>query len=527
MEEPVIEAPQERQADPTNKQDTTRKQIRGSSLLLTGRFLSVGLNFVSQVLMVRYLSQTDYGAYAYALSVVAFFHGISSLGLRRGITRFIPIYHEREEYDKLSGTLVLTVGTIAVTAVLIIGAIHLWPEQVARLVKDKEQPVTLLLILIFMVPVEAIDGLLVALFACFASPRAIFFRKFVVAPGLKLTVVLLLILFKSSVVFLAYGYLTASALGAAFFVWLLFRMLKRQGVLERLRLSSLTIPAREIFSFTIPLLTSDLVTIVMHSADTMLLGYFHDSAQVAAFRAILPAAQFNKIPMMSFAILYTPLAARLFAKEDYKSINDLYWRTAIWMSVLSFPIFALTFSMAKPLTLALYGARYESSWIYMHLFALGYYFNVALGFNGLTLKVLGKVRYVVILNIGATVLNLILAFVLIPRFGALGAAIATSSAMIIHNVFKQTGLRLATNIRIFDWHYFSFYVLIIAAAVMLFFIQYFTIHNVYVLVPIAAVFSLLLLLFSKDKLKVDETFPELLKIPGVRSILRLKLPKWR
>ena len=32
--------------------------------------------------------------------------------------------------------------------------------------------------------------------------------------------------------------------------------------------------------------------------------------------------------MRSFALLYTPAAARLFAKEDYDGIDDLYRRTA-------------------------------------------------------------------------------------------------------------------------------------------------------------------------------------------------------
>ncbi len=508
------------------EQDTTQKQIRGSSLLLVGRVLSTGLNFASQVLMVRYLSTSDYGAFAYALAVVAFFHGISSLGLRRGITRFIPIYHEREEFEKLAGTLILTIGTIVIAAVLIIGVIHIAPEQLARLVKDKDQPIFLLLILIFMVPVEAIDGLLVSLFACFASPRAIFFRKFVVAPVLKLAVVLLLIIFQTSVLFLAYGYLIGSALGVLFFVGLLINMLKRQGILQKLHLKTMIIPAKEIFSFTIPLLTSDLVTIIMHSADTMFLGYFHDSTQVAAYRAILPAAHFNKIPMMTFAILYMPMAARLFAKNDFKGINDLYWRTAIWMTVISFPIFALTFSLAKPLTLLLYGARYEASWIYMYLFSFGYYFNVALGFNGLTLKVLGKIRYVVIVNLGAALCNLILAYLLIPKYGALGAAIATTTAMILHNVFKQAGLRLASDLNIFEWKYFSFYLLIIVSALVLFGIQYFVSQSIYVLIPIATFISIAIFMISRDKLKVEETFPELMQIKFIRKIFAVKFPKW-
>jgi O-antigen/teichoic acid export membrane protein len=88
-------------------QETTRKQIRGSSLLLLGRFLSLGINFGIQVLIVRYLSKADYGAFAYALSIVSLGASIVTFGLDRSITRFIPIYEEDGEYDKLWGTIVM------------------------------------------------------------------------------------------------------------------------------------------------------------------------------------------------------------------------------------------------------------------------------------------------------------------------------------------------------------------------------------------------------------------------------------
>ena len=50
---------------------STRGHIRGSVMLLLGRLTSMSLAFVTQVVMVRYLSKSDYGAFAYALSVVA------------------------------------------------------------------------------------------------------------------------------------------------------------------------------------------------------------------------------------------------------------------------------------------------------------------------------------------------------------------------------------------------------------------------------------------------------------------------
>ncbi len=521
-EQPEIQEPST--IKKSQKHDTTRKQIRGSSLLLFGRLLSTAIHFASQVLIVRYLATNEYGAFAYGLSIVAFFHGISGLGLRRGVSRFIPIYHEREEFEKITGTFLLVLGIIILDSILICGSVQLFPEQLARLVKDKNQPVDLLLILIFLVPVESFDTLLVSLFACFTSPRAIFFRKNVMAPTFRLAVVLLLIFFKSNVIFLAYGYLLSGAIGALIFIGMFVYLLRRQGVWQRLSLKNANIPAKEIFAFAIPLLSTDLVSIVMHTLDTLLLGYFHDSSQVAAFRVIYPASQFQKIPMEAFAILFMPLASRLYARNDFKGINDLYWRTAVWISILAFPTFVLTFSLAKPVTVFLYGARYESSWIYLSLLSFGYYFNIALGFNGLTLKVLGKVRYVVIINFVAMILNLILAVILIPKFGALGAAISTTAAMVMHNILKQAGLRLASGLSIFDWHYFSFYLILIASAAVLFLVQIVT-QNVYILVALTAVFTFVIILVSREKLRVEETFPELLKIPLVRAILQFNRPK--
>lgn len=513
-----LNKPMNQNKENNNAVDLTKKQLRGSSLLLAGKIISVGLNFVAQVLLVRFLTQSDYGAWGYALAMVAFFQAFATLGLKRSITRFIPIYHEKNEYEKVVGTIVLVLGTILVTGLLIIGALFTAPDMISNLIGDDNQPLYLLLILIFLVPVEAIDGMLIGLFASFANPRTIFFRKHIIGPVLKLTVVLLLIIFKSTVLFMAYGYLMASALGVMIYSVILVRLLKKQGLLNNLSLKSIKIPAKEIFAFTIPLLTSDLVLVIMHSADTMILGYFHDTTQVALYRVILPAAHFNKIVMTSFALLYTPLAARLFAKKNYEGINDLYWKTALWMSILSFPIFTLTFSMANPLTTMLYGTRYEQSWLFLNMMSFAYYFNCTLGFNGLTLKVLGKVRYVMMINIGAAILNVVLDIILIPKFGALGASVATAGAMIIHNIFKQAGLRLASGINLFNRQYLSFYVVIFSGAVLLLAFQMLTSANIFIGVILAGMMSLAVFYFYRDKLQVEDTFPELLRIPLMRAV---------
>src|SRR5690554_4685934 len=81
--------------------DPTRKHIRGSSLLLLGRIIAMGLNFGVQIVTVRYLAKSDYGALAFALSVVSMATSGVLLGLDKSVARFVPIYQEQRDYNRM------------------------------------------------------------------------------------------------------------------------------------------------------------------------------------------------------------------------------------------------------------------------------------------------------------------------------------------------------------------------------------------------------------------------------------------
>ena len=67
--------------EPVDRHHATTKQIRGSSLLLVGRLITVVVNYAVQVVIVRYLTKSDFGAFAYALSIEAFVETLIALGL--------------------------------------------------------------------------------------------------------------------------------------------------------------------------------------------------------------------------------------------------------------------------------------------------------------------------------------------------------------------------------------------------------------------------------------------------------------
>jgi O-antigen/teichoic acid export membrane protein len=497
------------------ERDTTRSQIRGSSLLLSGRFLSMGLNFAAQVYVVRYLSTTDYGALAYGLAVVAFLRLFATLGMNDGVSRFVPVYRENHEYGKLFGTICLACGAVVLAAGLLVVAVH---ELFFHYMGKEKLVLSLLSILLVLVPFEAADGVLDGLFASLAGTRDIFFRKYVLGPGLKLGVVLLLVQRHSSVTFLAYALVVTGAASVVIYSLLLLRLLRAQQLLQRFNYKTLSIPAREVLAFVIPGLSAMLATAAIPSINIFLLGWLRSLPDVAYYRAAVPVAELNGIVLATFSLLYIPSAARLAARENYVGLNKLYWDTSAWMSVLSFPIFATTFSFAHPVVVFLYGARYAPSGPALALLSLGIYVNVALGFNLQTLKVLERLRYIIVVSIVAILLNVVLSILLIPRFGATGAAAGAAIAVICYNVLLQRGLRPASGFKIVDRRYLPIYLLIGFSACALYFLQVFNPLTVWTALPLAGCVFTLVLALTRRKLSIAETFPELLRVPLMRLI---------
>jgi O-antigen/teichoic acid export membrane protein len=499
--------------------EASRSHIRGSTLLFAGRLTSVGVNFATQVLIVRYLSKADFGAFAYGLSLVSMGQSVTVLGLDKAISRFLPIYDEQRAHDRLLGALLLVIGTVLALGVAMVALVFGLHGLIGGAVAESDTAVTVLLVLILLAPVQAMDDVLMGAFAVFSRPGAIFVRKYVLAPGLRLLAIVLVIAGHSDVRALAVGYVAAGALGVSVYGAMLVQTLRAQGILGHVRPRELRVPVREIYGFALPLLAVDLMFVVMNGANVVMLGHFGDARDVADYRVVQPAAHLNLLVMTSFTLLFTPMAARLFARDDRAGIEELYWRTAVWIAVFTFPVFAATFALSDTLTVGMFGAQYATSATILALLSLGYYFSAALGFNGLTLRVYGLVRYSVVIAVLATIANVALNLVLIPRYGALGAGIGTAATLVVHNLLKQAGLRKGTGISVMHPRHLRVYGVIALTAAALFAFEHLVDPGLLPSVTVVAATSAAVLAINRRSLKILDTFPELARIPGVRRLL--------
>ncbi len=497
-------------ADASNLQAArdTQGQIRGSSLLLVGRMISIGINLLAQIVIVRHLSTTGFGAFALAYSIVGLAQVAITLGLHRGATRFVSMYDEEGAYPRMLGTILLNVAVIVGLGAVLIVVVHLIPDAISGSGLADPMATGLLLILIFLAPVDALDDLMLNLFAVFAAPRAIFFRRYVLGPGLRLVVAILLVAGNGDATGLAIGYVVASVIGLLLYGALFIRLLADRGIIREFRRSRPEVPAREVLGFSIPLLTTDAVWLLLNTFPLILLTAFGGLDDVAAFQVVKPTATLNLLVASSFAVLYLPVASRMVARRDEAGLTELYWRTAIWTAVITFPIFAMTFALADPLTEIMFGQRYEASGTYLAIMSLGYYVNAALGFNSTTLSAAGRVRSVVLVNGISAVISIVLGLLLIPRFGALGAAVTSCLTLLVQNLLLQIELRRRLGVPLLYRPAVEAYLVVGACAGLLLLVETFAAIGWWSLV-LAGLASIVVVVLTRGSLNVTEYFPEL------------------
>lgn len=417
------------------EQAPVRKQVRGSAVLLAGRGCAIVLNLLVQVILVRSLIKSDFGHLAYALSLVELLSVLAVGCMDKSFARFGAIHHERRELPQFAGVLWLSLITPVVLGGTLAAVILGGGDAVQFLSHDGgTQP--LLWAIALLIPFNGVSSVAQSLMTVARGPREVLFRRHLLGPGLKLIAVATVAYFGGQAREMALALLLAGVLGCVADVLLILRVVVEEQLQPYLKLSSIAGVWREVVRTSLALLVTDGAMLARGSLILVLLGWFATSTETAAFRAASSVVKVNELVIINFAVMFIPLASRLFAEGSTAVLWATLRRTNVWITVLSFPVFAFTVGLAAPMTVLLFGPEYGDSARLLVILALGYFVQAVYGFHGQMLRVLNQNRAVInieLLTIACVVPGAVL---LILNWGAIGAAIAASAGVMLPSFLK-------------------------------------------------------------------------------------------
>ncbi len=432
---------------PDRARDGLASVTRGTLVMILGTLGSVGLVFVSRVILIRILDYASWSTFSLALTIVGVASALATLGLPQAVARNLAYVSTDADRRAIVRTAFrfLVPAAVAISATLFALAIVF-----ASVYQDPQLGQTLE-IFSAVVGLGVISTLVASVFQGYedARPNAIFvqvlnpmlFIGFLLAAGAALPS-------------------TERYLGATF-AYLLSGILVLAGIflflrhrLPRLLPEGPATPglSRRLILFALPLLAVGVLTSVSGSADTLILGFLN-RAQIGYYTATLSLARLLGVGLGALGYIFLPVAARFLGQRDPSSLRLTYATATKWTVVVSLPLFVLFFFLPDRSLGFVYGSAYATTVLPLRIVVTGAFVATLFGPAGAAQIAFGQTRLVLYNTLVAAVTDVVLSFVLVPGYGETGAAIAWAVSILLFPILSTAELTVLEGLHPFERDY--------------------------------------------------------------------------
>lgn len=403
---------------------------------MLGRGIGGVFSIVFYFFLYRFFSRNDVGLLMLGLAVVSMFEPVARCGLAEGVQKFVAIGREKKSWSKIRGTILGSFQVAVVALIVVIALIWLFTPQIAKYFSKPEQAhqlrrfsAIIRTYSFYLVPTVFLTILLASLRALRDIKSTFFVRDVFIRIAWLAPVIILGILNtnQDKLVLLIIGFTIITASG--FIIAALFFVRKAKDFFT----VKSEYNRKELLLFSYPLVFQGILLIFMKQIDKLMIGHYCQKADVAVYGAAAALALQAGIVLSSFASLFAPMVAALYHREDLKGLNYLYKTVARWVMICALPIIAVMFIMPD-IFLGIFKISSKNAEMALRILALGQLVSICVGHSGQLLVMSGHTKLTLANNASAAILNVIINAFLIPKYGIVGAAAATTIAITIRNV---------------------------------------------------------------------------------------------
>ena len=417
------------------------QKVAGGAFLI--RVFSAGLIYLSQILLARWMGTFEFGIYVYVWTLVLMIGDLADLGLATAAQRFIPEYTRRKANDLLRGYLSrsrwITVGCatlVAAAGVLLIQLLK--PYKADYLVL----PLSVALVTLpFYAILQVQDGI----------ARSYNWIHVALLPPYVIRHLVMLVLVCAAwlLSFPANAETAVLAVGIALMVTAVGQTLVLNRKLSQtVEAGPKAYDTRAWVAVSLPILFVEGFYVLLTNVDILILQQFRPPEDVAVYYAA--AKTLALISFVHFAVS----AAVAHRFSEYHTTHDRSRLEAILADSIKWVFWGslaacIAILAAGRMLLWLFGPQFVAGHHLMLILAVGLLARAALGPVERLLSMLGEQRICATIYAIAFVLNIVLCVLLIPRIGIEGAAISTTTALVVESILLFTITRRRLGFHVF------------------------------------------------------------------------------
>ncbi len=419
------------------------QRMAGAAFLI--RVASAALAYIAQVLLARWMGSHEFGVYVYVWTWVLLVGGLLDLGLAQSAQRFIPEYLQLGRLDLLRGFLVGSrwIAAVAATAVALVAALAL------MLLHERVDPALVLPLLLaaLCLPLYALSSVQDGIARSYNWLHIGLTPPYILRPAL-----LLLFMAAAYAGGLPTGATTAmlAAVGATWATALLQLALLDRRLARTIAPGPRTQAPRLWLATSLPIFLVESFYLLLTYTDILMLKHFRSPEDIAVYYAAAKTLALVAFVNFSVSAAVAHRFTEYHVAGDRRRLAAFLAESIRWTFWPSLAATAAILAVGKPL-LWMFGKGFVDGYPIMFVLAVGLIARATVGPVERLLNMLGEQNVCAMVYAATFAINFLGCLLFIPAVGTVGAAVATSAALVAESVLLFVVTKRRLGLHVFIW----------------------------------------------------------------------------
>lgn len=397
---------------------------KGSFWSLAGSILLKLSSFIYVIFLARFASQSDVGTFYLALSVISIITIFSDLGVSGAFLRYVPFFEGKGHRGKIRDLIGMSYKYLTLFSIIMMLLVISQADAIGVIYHNASLPYAIMVLAVYVLVGNIFRINYLYLQGTADIKGSQLYQN--IQNLLKLVITVgMFYLFGSSIAAMSLAFVFSFIIALILSSPTIIRAVSALEGEERLSHREIV---NEIIPLGILIAVLQYFSLMISSADRLVLGYLTPPADAAALVAVYSFATTLAMVLMTFpgavGNIFFPVVSKLAGKGDTAAMRAVMATSQRWSLLITLPIAVVMVVFGADMMHIFYGASYASGGSVMAIFTLGLVFSALTYTQSLALTAMRLVKIELVISGIACIVNFALLIVLIPYLGMEGAALA-------------------------------------------------------------------------------------------------------